>query len=176
MLYLIKSGDYIKIGFSDDVVNRMKSYKTCNPDFQILDIQIGSETDEKNWHERLLMYKYRGEWFHFNQKILELWNSEYNKNIQVTLKTDLLKVKEEQLNFKEDQLLYRENYILNNLKNMVEQNQPIYDYLVEKLRESDYSTYIQTLKGKDRLINEMSQVIKDLTEMLNIKYKPIYVN
>jgi hypothetical protein len=105
-----------------------------------------------------------------------LWNSEYNKNIQVTLKTDLLKIKEEQLNFKEDQLLYRENYILNNLKNMIEQNQPIYDYLVEKLQESDYNTYIQTLKDKDRLINEMSQVIKDLTEMLNIKYKPIYVN
>ena len=176
MLYLIKSGDYIKIGFSNDVANRMRSYKTCNPDFQILDIQIGSEIDEKNWHERLFMYKYRREWFHFNQEILELWNSTYNKNIQVTLKTDLLKIKEEQLNFKEDQLLYRENYILNNLKNMVEQNQPIYDYLIEKLQESDSNTYVKTLQDKDKLINEMSEVIKELTEIVGVKYNPICIN
>jgi len=107
---------------------------------------------------------------------LELWNSEYGRNIQVTLKKDTLKIKEDQLDFKEEQLIYRENFILNNIKNMIEQNQPFYDYLIEKLQESNSNTYIKTLQDKDKLINEMSEVIKELTEIVGVKYNPICIN
>lgn len=59
---------------------------------------------------------------------------------------------------------------------MVEQNQPIYDYLIEKLQESDSNTYVKTLQDKDKLINEMSEVIKELTEIVGVKYNPICIN
>ena len=39
MLYLIESGNYIKIGFSkdlDSLKNRMITYKTHNPDIKLL--------------------------------------------------------------------------------------------------------------------------------------------
>lgn len=176
MLYLIKSGDYIKIGFSNDVVNRMKSYKTCNPDFEILDIQTGSEYDEKRWHDLLLIYKHRGEWFHFNQEILNLWNQQYGSNIHIETKEDKLKLKEDHLTDKETSLLYRENFILNNIKNLIDQQQPFYEYLVQQINKSNESEYIKTLKKKDELITEMSSVIKELTSILNINYKQIQLN
>ena len=68
MLYLIKSGEYIKVGFSKDVVSfkkRMKSYKTANPNILLMGICEGTEEDERNYHRKLDAYKLynRAEWF-----------------------------------------------------------------------------------------------------------------
>ena len=53
MLYLIKSFNYCKVGFTKDsktFFERMRKYLTHNPSFQILDIQKGDMTDEKMIH------------------------------------------------------------------------------------------------------------------------------
>lgn len=68
MLYLIKSGEYIKVGFSEDVVSlkrRMTSYKTNNPNVLLLGLCEGTEEDEVNYHIKLDAYKLynRVEWF-----------------------------------------------------------------------------------------------------------------
>ena len=68
MLYLIKSGEYIKVGFSKDVVSlksRMITYKTHNPNVLLLGLCEGTEEDECNYHKKLDDYKLynRAEWF-----------------------------------------------------------------------------------------------------------------
>lgn len=68
MLYLIKSGEYIKVGFSKDVVSlksRMRSYKTMNPNVLLIGLCEGTEEDECNYHKKLDDYKLynRAEWF-----------------------------------------------------------------------------------------------------------------
>ena len=68
MLYLIESGNYIKIGFSkdlDSLKNRMITYKTHNPDIKLLGLCEGTEEDECNYHIKLDNYKLynRAEWF-----------------------------------------------------------------------------------------------------------------
>ena len=68
MLYLIKSGEYIKVGFSKDVVSlksRMTSYKTMNPNVLLIGLCEGTEEDECNYHKKLDDYKLynRAEWF-----------------------------------------------------------------------------------------------------------------
>ena len=68
MLYLIKSGEYIKVGFSKDVVSlksRMRNYKTMNPNVLLLGLCEGTEEDECNYHKKLDDYKLynRAEWF-----------------------------------------------------------------------------------------------------------------
>ena len=68
MLYLIESGNYIKIGFSKDLnslKNRMITYKTHNPDIKLLGLCEGTEEDECNYHIKLDNYKLynRAEWF-----------------------------------------------------------------------------------------------------------------
>ena len=68
MLYLIKSGEYIKVGFSKDVISlkrRMRNYKTMNPNVLLLGLCEGTEEDEVNYHIKLDAYKLynRAEWF-----------------------------------------------------------------------------------------------------------------
>ena len=68
MLYLIKSGEYIKVGFSRDVLSlkkRMESYKTHNPNVLLLGLCEGTAEDECNYHRKLDAYKLynRAEWF-----------------------------------------------------------------------------------------------------------------
>ena len=68
MLYLIKSGECIKVGFSRDVVTlkrRMITYKTMNPNVLLIGLCEGTEEDEVNYHIKLDAYKLynRAEWF-----------------------------------------------------------------------------------------------------------------
>lgn len=41
MIYLIKSGKYLKIGFTDNIKQRLTQYKTNNPEYQVLGIKEG---------------------------------------------------------------------------------------------------------------------------------------
>ena len=68
MLYLIKSVEYIKVGFSRDVISlksRMRQYKTMNPNVLLMGLCEGTEEDEGNYHKKLDAYKLynRAEWF-----------------------------------------------------------------------------------------------------------------
>lgn len=47
MLYLIKSGNYIKIGYSENLEKRLQSYNTHNPNYQLIDTIEGDEDLEK---------------------------------------------------------------------------------------------------------------------------------
>ena len=36
MVYLIQSGKYLKIGYAENLMSRLKTYDTHNPDYQLL--------------------------------------------------------------------------------------------------------------------------------------------
>ena len=75
MIYLIKSGNFIKIGYSIDectLNKRFKTYNTHNPDYEILDIYYGDREDEKKLHKLCAQYKYKTEWFNYSEDILEI--------------------------------------------------------------------------------------------------------
>ena len=46
MLYLLKSGNYYKIGYTDNIEKRMDSYKTHNPDFILVGTKEGNKKEE----------------------------------------------------------------------------------------------------------------------------------
>jgi hypothetical protein len=59
-----ESGGPIKIGYSDDVVKRLKGLQTGYPDnLKILFAYPGNQDDEKSIHEMLNSDRLRGEWF-----------------------------------------------------------------------------------------------------------------
>lgn len=64
MIYIIESGDYFKIGFATNVRNRMATYRTHNPNIQLIHSFEGSLDDEKKLHLALKEYHYKLEWFH----------------------------------------------------------------------------------------------------------------
>ena len=81
MVYLIKSGNYLKIGCTKNFTNRLKNYDTCNPDVEILGIRDGDFTDESTLHNLCSKYRFRDEWFVYNKeliKIFEEYNNSYN--------------------------------------------------------------------------------------------------
>lgn len=86
MLYLIKEIGYeqdgnlteiLKIGFSDNVDNRLKSYASHYPFVKKLAVREGDEFMEKFLHLYFNKYKYSKleEWFYYNDEIVNTFNS-----------------------------------------------------------------------------------------------------
>lgn len=185
MLYLIKSSDYIKVGFTTNIKNRMKAYNTCNPDYELLDTVEGTEQDETNFHMDISKYFYRGEWFYFNQEIIDLWNRKFDRKVYIKLKQEdlskenlrMIKIEQDDEYYQKTQaLMYRENFVLNNLKILIDTHQPFYDFLVQKIEESDRNQYLETIRKKDNLILQMYDTIKGLTELVGVQFPEIDIN
>ena len=52
MIYLITDGKYLKIGYSENISNRMKSYSTHSNNFKLLSYKEGGTKDESILHEK----------------------------------------------------------------------------------------------------------------------------
>lgn len=66
MLYLMESGDYFKVGFTNglkEFYGRMGLYKNHNPDYRLLKVTDGDYLDEGLFHEFFKPFHQRGEWF-----------------------------------------------------------------------------------------------------------------
>lgn len=75
MLYLIEDRDYLKIGFTIDMKNRMNSYKTTNCYATLIDTKPGTRIDEKELHRLCEPHHYTREWFHNTQEVRDIWNN-----------------------------------------------------------------------------------------------------
>lgn len=56
MVYLIQSGKYLKVGYAENLMSRLKAYDTHNPDYQLLGVIDGDRTVEKE-----IRREFRGE-------------------------------------------------------------------------------------------------------------------
>lgn len=63
-LYMVKCGDYFKIGVSDNPKRRIKDFESSNP-FPIEVLYIGENEghEEELWHNIFAHRHHRGEWF-----------------------------------------------------------------------------------------------------------------
>ena len=82
MIYLIKSGNYLKIGFSKCLQKRLNAYKTHNPNYQLLSYKLGTRTDEKSLHDLCKEYHYNNEWFYDTSFVRETFEN-YGKKIKI---------------------------------------------------------------------------------------------
>ena len=75
MIYLIKAygkeGVLLKIGFTDNLNSRLESYVTHTPDYELLKTREGDLILEKYLLNYFKDFNYRGEWFRFDQKIVD---------------------------------------------------------------------------------------------------------
>ena len=89
MLYLIKSQNYLKIGYTDNLKDRLRSYDIHNPQYELLDICNGTIKDETAIHHLVEKYNYKSEWYYYNDEIIKIWKKckkilESGKEIQYT--------------------------------------------------------------------------------------------
>ena len=76
MIYLIKSGDYLKIGYSQYPEKRIYELQIGNPEkLKILSYKKGGRWDEKSLHQLCKDYKYRGEWFRNCKEVIDIFNN-----------------------------------------------------------------------------------------------------
>lgn len=182
MLYLISSSHYIKIGYSSDINKRISQYTTCNPDYRILDTyKEGTKKDESNLHNILSEYTYRGEWMYYNDQIIKVWN-DYTNHFVNTLpeieKSECEKYIEEMTNrmldaeWERDIARYQKYFIVNNLKNMYEQNKSkIIKYVEQIILEDEQEEKEQ--KGHEERLDDHEDRIRALEQKLKEKDKKL---
>ena len=64
-VYLVKSGDFIKVGRTTNIKGRMRALKTANPHVELVGKKWvkDSEYVERAMHEKLSIHHFSGEWF-----------------------------------------------------------------------------------------------------------------
>ena len=64
MVYFIRQGEFIKIGFTESPLNRLSQLQTANPtNLEVLLIIDGERDLEAKYHELFKDHAHRGEWF-----------------------------------------------------------------------------------------------------------------
>lgn len=70
MVYFIRSSDYIKIGYTDNPLNRISQIQVSNPDkLEVLLIIEGDLVFENEMHSMFSEDFHRGEWFRYSDTI-----------------------------------------------------------------------------------------------------------
>jgi len=74
-VYVLRCGDYVKVGIASNVTARVSSLQTGNPHPVELLMHWPSETperDERILHRSLENYHHRGEWFHASAQVFNI--------------------------------------------------------------------------------------------------------
>jgi hypothetical protein len=72
VIYFVRSGDAVKIGYADQPDKRIPTLRTANPNaLVVLGVMDGTMTDEQELHQRFAAHRLRGEWFVLCDEIIE---------------------------------------------------------------------------------------------------------
>lgn len=74
MLYLVKLDNTYKIGFSDNIENRLKSFTTSHPVVELVSSRFGGKTEEKILHNLCKNFCIRGEVFEISEEVVKIFN------------------------------------------------------------------------------------------------------
>ena len=121
MLYLIKqygkNTTYLKIGYTQNLQERLKAYNTHNAEFELVCSMEGDQELETFAHKLLLEYNIKGEWFKEDPMVYYVWKLT-KQEYDIRKQEDKIRGQEEAIkelkdSFKElskDLLYYKEKY------------------------------------------------------------------
>lgn len=70
MIYFVKCGRAVKIGYTNDIKKRLSELQSANPvKLKLMAVTPGTQGLEKIFHEVLAPWKIHGEWFHTSNKL-----------------------------------------------------------------------------------------------------------
>lgn len=83
MIYIIELENFVKIGFTEDPVRRLNTLQTTLPmDLNVLLVIMGGRKLEKALHYKFRDLRVRGEWFIFNDEILDYIDSKSEEDLR----------------------------------------------------------------------------------------------
>jgi hypothetical protein len=81
MIYFIKAGKHIKVGYTKDVNTfkvRLSTYNTSNPfEMEIINLIDGDTKLESDILNHFIKYHCKGEWFYYNEEIINFAKNPY---------------------------------------------------------------------------------------------------
>lgn len=75
MIYLLEDRDYLKIGFTRNLKDRLGAYELHNCYAKLLETKEGTLEDERNLHSLCRAYHYKGEWFNNCKEVKEIFHN-----------------------------------------------------------------------------------------------------
>ena len=199
MIYLILSAGFkdnnpdqferrLKIGYTDNLENRLKAYLTTNPDFILLQTREGDTTIESYLHKKFEKYRYKDskEWFYYNQEIIDHFQDEVEDFIDEGILLEYIKkdlrskiasvpeLKEKYLNQilgevksldEFDEELYDEEAIISSIVSIWEKEIIRFNKSIDDIKLLNYSP-IDILKLADQNICLEVDISQDLPQIL----------
>ena len=199
MIYLILSAGFkdnnpdqferrLKIGYTDNLENRLKAYQTTNPDFMLLQTREGDTTIESYLHKKFEKYRYKDskEWFYYNQEIIDYFQDKIEDFIDEGILLECIKkdlrskissvseLKEKYLNQILDEVksldefdkeLYDEEAIISSIVSIWEKEIIRFNKSIDDIRLLNYSP-IDILKLADQNICLEVDISQDLPQIL----------
>lgn len=74
MIYLIEDRDYLKIGYTKNIVDRLTTFELHNCYTKLLTVKEGTLKDEEALHKLCKEYKYKREWFKNCPEVKKIFN------------------------------------------------------------------------------------------------------
>jgi hypothetical protein len=72
LIYFIRAGETVKIGYTMNVAKRMAGLQSCNPEtLELLAAFHGGQADERSVHRIFASLHLRGEWFRYDKAVIE---------------------------------------------------------------------------------------------------------
>lgn len=163
MIYLIKSFDYLKIGYTDDITKRLNAFNTTNPDFTLLETKEGTRDDEKVLHKLCKPWSHRNEWFKDVSEVRKFWN-----DYQETTEYDVIKLKKEIEDLKNK--LRRHNSTNFEIDLMQQKHEEELQQLYEEIIQILYLISKLLLENNDKTLVEL------IENIINFNNKLIYIS
>lgn len=79
MVYAVKLGNNLKIGYSGNIRTRLKSFKITNPDLILIALKSGEHSEERRLHYIFKEYLIHGEVFKLTEDSLNLLRNEFKE-------------------------------------------------------------------------------------------------
>lgn len=74
MLYLVKLDSVYKIGYSQDVIQRLNQFRPTHIDVELISTKEGTKKDEKELHKLCKNYHIKNELFHQKDEVIKIFN------------------------------------------------------------------------------------------------------
>ena len=157
----------LKIGYTDNLENRLKAYQVANPGFILLDTREGDTRVESYLHKKFEKYRYSDnsrEWFHYSQEIIDNFHCDPEEIID---KDTLLKYIKKDLRSFISSISYLKNKYLNQILEELKSS----EYFSEELydEKSIVTRIIDNWQGGIDLLDRI------IDEAVLINYQPINI-
>lgn len=167
MVYAVKLGNNLKIGYSGNIRNRLQSFKTTNPDLILIALKPGEHSEERRLHYIFKEYLIHSEIFKLTEDSLNLLRIEFKEcfDLLSDISLDTLELLCDS-NYQE--------YIITKLEedSKFRGNEYLYTFDLERIGQAVLFNR-KKIEEHDEILHEMQEEIERLNHEVKLLHKEL---